>query len=356
MKFSRICLAASLIAILAISAGCSSKKKETAGISTVKIDTARLAEQTVNLHFPGKVEASDEAELSFKVSGTISRIYVEVGQKVRAGQLLALLDTTDYRIQLDATQAEYDQVEADAKRVISLYEQKVTTKQNYDKAVYGLKQIKAKYENHKNQLSYCRLYAPVSGTIQDKTFEEGENVSAGMPILSMIGGGAPEVVIHIPAADYVRRESFESFDCEFDVLPGYRYALKPIAISPKANANQLYDFRLQVVPVDGPMPSPGMNTTVNIHCKSGAVKSLTVPTGGLFEEDGMSYVYVLSENVLEKRKVTPVQLLSDGSAVVVSDELNEGDAVVASGVHHVSEGEKVKPLKEASKTNIGGLL
>lgn len=195
------------------------------------------AESSMLLHFPGKVVASEEVGLSFKVSGTIAKIYVDEGLKVCAGQLLALMDTTDYRIQLDATQAEYDQVKADAQRVISLYDQKVTTKQNYDKAVYGLKQIEAKYNNHKNQLAYCRLYAPVAGTIQAKNFEQGENVSAGMPVLTMVGGGAPEVVINIPAADYIRRAEFESYDCSFDIFPGVKYDLKLLAVSPKANAN-----------------------------------------------------------------------------------------------------------------------
>lgn len=344
------------VAIVLLAVSCGRQKNQKKDYNTVKIDTVEAAESSMLLHFPGKVVASEEVGLSFKVSGTIAKIYVDEGSKVRTGQLLALMDTTDYRIQLDATQAEYDQVKADAQRVISLYDQKVTTKQNYDKAVYGLKQIEAKYNNHKNQLAYCRLYAPVAGTIQAKNFEQGENVSAGMPVLTMVGGGAPEVVINIPAADYIRRAEFESYDCSFDIFPSVKYDLKLLSVSPKANANQLYNLRFQVQKGEGQMPSPGMNTNVNIHCSKNGVSSFKVPAGGIFVENDTEYVFVLRDCVLEKRQVATERLLSDGDAIVTSDMLEVGDTVAASGTHYVKEGEKVRPLEEASKTNIGGLL
>lgn len=75
------------------------------------------------------------------------------------GQLLAELDPTDYQVQLDATEAEYKQIKAEAERVMALYKENGLLPAN-DKAVYGLKQITAKYQHHKDQLGYTRLYAP----------------------------------------------------------------------------------------------------------------------------------------------------------------------------------------------------
>ena len=94
------------------------------------------AEQSI-LQYPGKVKAAEDASLSFRVSGTIRRIYVKEGARVRKGQLLADLDPTDYQIQLDATEAEYLQVKSEAERVMALYKDGGTTpaandKQNMD--------------------------------------------------------------------------------------------------------------------------------------------------------------------------------------------------------------------------------
>lgn len=353
MKISMTLLAAA--ALLAVS--CSGQRTDSSRLQTVKVDTVRLAQSRSRIQYPGKVVAPQEISLSFRVSGTIDKVLAWEGASVRAGQLLAILDTADYRIQLDATEAEYAQVKGDAERTISLYKQDVTTKQNYDKAVYGLRQIEAKLDNHRNQLAYCRLYAPADGVIQSRMFEPGENVSAGLPVLTMLGGGAPNVEIHLSAADYIRRQDFRDWRCSFEVYPGKVFSLRPVSLSPKANANQLYTYTMQVQPCDGLLPSPGMNTTVRIDCVGDdGERLLTVTSGALFAEDDAEYVYVISDNVLSKRRVECRRLLSDGNAVIVSGELEAGDAVVASGTHFVKDGERVKPLKETSKTNIGGIL
>jgi RND family efflux transporter MFP subunit len=189
-------------------ASCNSSTKDAREYQTVKIDTVTSANGQTYLQYPGKVKAAQDISLAFRVNGTIRKIYVKDGARVQAGQLLAELDPTDYQVQLDATEAEYKQIKAEAERVMALYKENGTTPSANDKAVYGLKQITAKYQHHKDQLGYTRLYAPFNGYIQKRLFEAHETIGAGMPVLSMISGGAPEVEINLPAAEYIRREQF----------------------------------------------------------------------------------------------------------------------------------------------------
>lgn len=165
---------------------------------------------------------------------------------MRKGQLLAELDPTDYRIQLDVAEAEYQSVKAEAERVMALYKENVTTPDANDKAVYGLRQITAKYNHAKDQLAYTRLYAPFSGYVQKRLFDSHETVAAGMPVVSIISEGSPEVEINLPAVEYIRRQQFTRYYCTFDIYPHQRYALELISVTPKANANQLYTMRLQL--------------------------------------------------------------------------------------------------------------
>ena len=151
---------------------CARSEKGTKDTQTVKIDTVVSASSQTALQFPGKVKAAQDISLAFRVSGTIRKIYVEDGARVREGQLLAELDPADYRVQLDATEAEYKQIKAEAERVMALYKENGTTPNANDKAVYGLKQITAKYQHHKDQLEYTRLYAPFSGFIHMKRSEQ----------------------------------------------------------------------------------------------------------------------------------------------------------------------------------------
>ena len=128
-----------LIAICCL-AGLSSCKERTTSktqVKIVKIDTVRTESSQTLLQYPGKVKAAEDVSLAFRVSGTIRKIHVQDGQPVKAGQLLAELDPTDYQIQLDATEAQYKQVKSEAERVIALYNDGGTTPVAYDKAVYG---------------------------------------------------------------------------------------------------------------------------------------------------------------------------------------------------------------------------
>lgn len=341
-------------------AACTEKSARTAEPVTVKVEKVIAADALSVLEYPGKVKAAQDISLSFKVSGTLQKMFVEEGDHVRAGQLLAQLDATDYQVQLDATEAEYQQVKADAERVISLFQEDAVTASAHDKATYGLRQITAKRQHHQDQLAYTRLYAPFDGYVQKRLFEPHETVGAGMPVLSVISSGWPEVEISLPAADYVRRASFDTFQCTFGIYPGHTYTLKPLSITPKANANQLYVMRLQVVKADQPQPSAGMNTLVTIGCRAdnGQLPHLAVPSQALLHKDNATWVFVYNadEGKVHAREVRLQALTTDGKAIVCSEQLKAGDRVVAAGIHTIQDGETVQPLAPETPTNVGGLL
>lgn len=337
---------------------CSHKQSTEPNVQTVKVDTVVSANELTTLQYPGKVKANEDINIAFRVSGTIHRYYAEEGARIRKGQLLAELDPTDYQVQLDATEAEYKQVKAEAERVMALYREGGTTANANDKAVYGLKQITAKYSHHKDQLAYTRLYAPFDGYVQKQLFNTHETVGAGMPVLSIIGSGEPNVEINLPAAEYIRRGQFRSYHCTFDIYPGKTYPLTLVSVTPKANANQLYTMRLKLSGGQNPQPSPGMNTMVTILCDTTQTHPMSIPAGAILKKGGNTSVFVYDAS---SRKVCshPVDLLrlqTDGSAIVTSTHIKPGDIIVSSGVHHVKNGECVQPLPPASKTNVGGML
>lgn len=337
---------------------CSGKKQEKEFVQTVKIDTIVSGNGQTILQYPGKVKSAEDANLSFKVSGTLRKIHAKDGARVRKGQLLAELDPIDYQVQLDATEAEYEQIKREAERVMALYKEGGTTANANDKATYGLKQITAKYNHHKDQLAYTRMYAPFDGVIQKHLFEEHETTGAGMPVMVLIGNDRPEIEINLPAAEYIRREQFQDYSCTFDIFPGQKYPLELLYITPNANANQLYTMRLKMAETQQTYPSPGMNTMVTIHCDTQSSDIMQLPASAILHQDGKTYVwhYQASSQTVHKREVTVVQLQTDGTALIQSKNVRPGEPVVSSGIHHVREGENVKPLPAITHTNIGGML
>ena len=207
-------------------------------------------------------------------------------------------------------------------------------------------------------MAYTRLYAPFSGYVQKRLFEAHETIGAGMPVISMVSAGAPEVEINLPAAEYIRRNRFNRYHCTFDIYPGETYPLQLISVTPKANANQLYTMRLQLIPGKQAVPSPGMNAMVTIFCDTDRSGTLSVPTSAILQKDGKSYVFIYnaSDHTVHNCEVSVLRLTKDGYSLISSDGLQPGDKIVSSGVHHIENGETVKTLPEITHTNIGGLL
>lgn len=346
----------SLLAALTLCACSGGTDKKSEVIPTVKVAEAKACGEGATQQYPGKVVSAADANVAFKVAGTLRAIHVKEGQHVSKGQLLAELDNTDYRVQLKATEAEHAQIKAEAERVIGLYQEGGTTASNYDKARYGLQQIDAKLENHRNQLSYTRIYAPYDGYVQTVYMSAGETVGAGMPIVGMLSSGAPEIEINLPASAYANRDNFRSFTCTFDVLPGQHMAATQVSVLPQANSNQLYTMRLKLAENHGDV-SPGMSTWVVVNMGNDDTSAVRVPTTSLLKKNEKTYLFVYDEktSVVKSKPVEVTLLHTDGTAEVVGD-VKDGDLVVACGVHHVKDGSKVKRMAEVSKTNVGGLM
>ena len=342
------------LSLLLFTTSCSNNETTAEKKTNVKTFVVNCSSADNMVEFPGKVVAAEEVNVSFKVSGTLQRILIKEGDKFRKGQVLAEMDITDYLIQLNATEAEYHKVKAEAERVIALYNDSVATPDAYDKARYGLQQITAKYENAKNQLSYTKIYAPFDGLMQKHIFDAGTIISAGMPVASIISAGTPEIEINIPISTYIHRNQIESVYAKFDYLTD-DIRLGIISISPKANANQLYTVRLSIPQNISPNPTPGMSTNVKLFFTGDSSENI-IPSSALFQDGGTQCVWIVtSDSIAEKREVTVKSLLNDGNAVI-SSGLENGERIITAGTHKIRQGQKVTIIEEPSETNIGGLL
>lgn len=346
------------LVVLATMSACSEKVSEQGRVLTVKVDTVRSFNNQSLSSFPGRIKAASDANLAFREAGTLLKVPVNAGSHVRKGDLLAELDPRDYQIQLSATEAEYKKIKGEVDRIVKLYERNSIPQNDYEKAIYGLQQIEAKYNAHKNALIDTRLYAPFDGFVQKRIFEEGETVGAGMPVVSMINANGVEVEIFIPSGEYLERKNFESFTCIIDVFGKKEFPLEMLSINHNANLNQLYNMRFKIKGIDEQsMPTPGMSATVNIRHKSEVSNETVVPLTAVFLSDDSSavWVYNQSTSTVELRKVKVSEILNDGT-MVISEGLKTGEVIVAAGVHSLSQGQQVNMLKPTTKTNVGGLL
>ncbi len=346
----------SLIAAILLIYSCNGKNHTTLKVVTVQVDTVKGDHKADMLEFPAKVKASQEVNLAFKVSGTLQRVYFKEGMSVKEGELIAEMDPRDYELQLQAAYAQYENVKADAERIMALFADSVSTGSDYDKARYGLQQITAKYENAKDQLAYTKIYAPFNGYIDRVIFDAPTVVAAGMPVITLVSATRPEIEINIPANIYIRRDEISSFTASFDIMQEVAIPLKLISVNNSANSNQLYGVRLAFPKNVAKMPSVGMSGVVNVIFEREGSSKVTIPSAALFEKDGKSCVWIYNEEGKVSLRNVSVESLNTNGTAILSSGLCKGEVIVTAGVHKLTEGQLVKPMAGVSKTNIGGLL
>ena len=352
------CLFYTILFICLVGANaCKKEQTTTQTTQLVKVTKVQSLNELSSITYPGKIKAAEDVKLAFRVAGPIKQVYVNEGQKVRKGQVLAELDTRDYRLQYDATSAEYEQIKGESDRVIELYKRGSVSINEYDKAIAAKKRITALYNSHRNALNDTRLKAPFDGFIQNKYFSYPEIINQGTPVLSMINDDYFDVNINISADDFMRRNNFNSFYALTTLLPNEQLPLELIDISQEANYNQLFKVRFRMKKEVAKKLAAGMSVTVNINCKPEIVSLSIIPLTALFQQNGNSYVWIYDakEQAVQKTKVDVEQINKEGT-VLVKSNLKAEQMIVSAGVNGLKEGQKVKPLPQASSSNIGKLL
>lgn len=342
------------LSILLCSCSCSTKKQDKqATIQSVKIGCAQEYNNKQTSEFIGKVVAKQDVNIAFRIAGTLERIPVKVGQYIRKGDIIALMDSRDYKTQLSATKAEYRQIKAEATRVIELYNRKSVPENDYDKAVAGIERITAKLDAHSNALSDCSLKSPMNGSIQSIKFNEGETIGAGMPVISMISIDGFEIEIFVPASYY---SSIQESDSYYGEIEEVEYPLEFISISPKSNANGLYSVKLKIKNLNSKKIAAGMSSKVKVIDSSDFSSLVSIPVTSIFERDGSSYVWIYSDktNKVSLSKIEVVELLHSGTILVKSGVV-KGDKIVVAGVNSIDESSLLREIPNISKSNIGGL-
>ena len=323
----------------------------------VNIVDVTLSTETADVSYPAKTEAMDKTDLSFKVAGTITQVLVKEGDHVTAGQAVASIDDRDYRTQLRATEAEYKQIKAECERVMEMYKEHAVSDNNYDKARYGLQQITEKLTHHRNQVSDCVIYAPFSGYVDNVYKQAKEITGPGMPVLSVYSSKGADVVINIPERAYLQRKKEATYTATFSSIPGKSFPLAVRSVAAMANDNHLYEMRLSLIE-NNPDITPGMTAMVEVKQKQAADTNygVKIPMGAVWTEQQKSFVFVYDKksSIVKKTEVKVERLENDGN-IVISSGLQDGNQIVASGVHHLTDGQKVSLQKSASNLNVGNL-
>jgi RND family efflux transporter MFP subunit len=343
-----------VIAVAGLSA-CTSKQPAEA-LRAVRTAEIRYDKTQETNRYVGTVQSRHEVNDAFRVSGKVVQRKVDVGQKVREGDVLAVLDDTDYRLAMEAAQQQLTaartqarQAESDRKRLDALKTDGSVSPSDDEKAQTAAHTSSAaaeaeerKLELARNRLKYAVLRASQSGVVTAVRFEVGQVVAEGQPIVSIANEGEPEIVADVPE-DHLAVFKTSRYRAWLASAPEQTFEVVLREIAPQAAA-QTRTFRARLKPVT-PRPLPlGATATVVVERQVGATPAAVIPASAITQNNGQPAVWVV------RRAGTEPVATVDLQSVVVHGYRNDevlvsgpqaGELVVTAGVQKMAPGLRV---------------
>ncbi len=326
---------------------------------------------------PGRAKATRELDISFRVGGRMVSRPVNVGDQLKAGDLVAKLDPTDYEVELqratgDLEKAKATFIEAQANLDRQLNIQKEDpgavakaaidrAQEARDRARAQIKAVEAVVTNAKNQLDRTTLTAPFDSTVVAKFAEAFEDVQAQQTIVRLVDKSQIEFVVNIPERDISIIPDIKNIKVRFDAFPGIEVPAEIKEIGTEASqTTRTFPVTLILDQPEGYAILPGMAGRATGDAPTDP-RGVVVPLSAVFTEEGGSqealqgqvgvspspaerptFVWIVDEKELtvSQRQVVPDEITARGMRL--KEGLETGEWIVTAGVYALAEGQKVR--------------
>ncbi|GAB3503095.1 hypothetical protein GCM10027341_31720 [Spirosoma knui] len=306
----------------------------------IKLTPVRTVVRAEPIIASGLVSSSAEARLSFKVGGIIDRMFVDEGQPVRKGQLLATLDLTEINAQVSQAQLASEKAERDLGRVKSLYADTAATLEQLQNATTGTNVAKQNLTIAHFNKNYAQIRSTVDGTVTRKATNAGEYVAPGGSVYFISSNRPSDWVVRVGVSDkdWARLRLGNRATIILDAYPDRTFTGTISKLAQAADpANKLYEVEVRINPASVRL-APGLFAKVTLMPAQSRSYAL-VPVESIVEGNGKDgFVYVLADDHKRVKKL-PVQIgFLDGDKVLLTNGLsNVKDVVTASSAFLTEE-------------------
>lgn len=372
-------LAAGFLAVAMLTACGGDEEVTEETVPRVKLYTVGAADSERSRRFSGSVAASEEAPLSFALSGTVEEIRVNVGDVVREGQLLARLDDEPMRIALDSARANLAVSRANLDEAKSTYDRFTrlsssgavsqadleTATAAYSSARSSVRGAQADIDRLERDLENASLVAPFDGTVAARSIEPFQEVTPGQAAFVLETTASLEASVQIPENMIGEVSIGDYVDVRFPALPDVTARGAVQTIGSRAESGNAFTVTVLLFG-DNPGVRPGMTAgvTFNLSDSDGELVYL-IPVSAIAIDVGLARdasptntptsapVLVFNEesSLLELRIVEFGDLR--GNDLEVVNGLSEGDKIVSAGVPFLREGQQVEEWRPAQGLNDG---
>jgi len=348
-----------------------STKKEVPPLEFTARDLVQVAPRklSVELSFPGNVQAVSQATVRSKLSAEVKRVLVREGDRVVAGQVVAEFDTSQLRAQmaervatLESARAQMTQSDRTREANAQLIKQNFISQNAFDTADAAHRAQAAAVEAAQAQMAQIQLQladavvrAPIAGQVAKRNVQPGEKVGFDAPLLAIVDLSELEVQAQAPVSDIAQVVRGASVEIEIEGLSGRTFSGSVERINPAAEAGSrtihLY-VRLRNEPVDQDwLLKAGMFARVRMHIGSNR-EVATLPLSAIRTDTGQSSVWVIADGKLARRLVELGRRDERAQLVEVVGGLAAADRVLATKFDNLRDGLAARVVSGTAESKV----
>lgn len=306
----------------------------------VKVAQASMLRQQETRNYVGVVESNYSSSLSFQVAGQVSSVYVSKGQQVKKGDLLAELNVDNLKSSHEAALATLNQAEDAYKRLNQLYENKSLPEIKFVEVQTKLEQARSMERIAAKNLQECKLYAPFSGIIGDRTVDPGENIMPGVTVMTLLNMEDIKLKISVPESEVSHISKGQKATVRVAALDNLSFTAVVTEKSMIANPiSHTYEVKCKPSEEASPLLLPGMVCSVDIFSEANN-SQLVIPAYAVQTAyEGGQFVWTVENGHAVKCPVEIGVLTAKG--IVIRSGIKDGAQVIVEGWHKISEGSKI---------------
>ncbi|MGO4290260.1 efflux RND transporter periplasmic adaptor subunit [Chitinophaga sp. RAB17] len=301
----------------------------------VTIDTAREVIQQAGIMKTGMLAPFREAKVLSVSSGSIRRLLFSLGDNVREGQTLAVIDTRLLELDLEKSASNVSKLRRDLETYTELQAGNAATQEKVNEIRQNYVDATNESEQLKKQIADAGIKAPTSGVIGAKSVEEGMFITAGGDIATIVNLSRLKVQVNLTESEVYQVTQGQKIKLTTDVYPDRSFFGTVTFISPQAS--QTHNYQVEIT-ADNDKDTPLRSGTFVYadFSKSTAMKILLIPRSALNESKQDASVYVVKEGKAVLRKIKVGDEYGDNIHVISG--LQTGEQVVTSGQINLKEG------------------
>jgi RND family efflux transporter MFP subunit len=335
---------------------CTSEAPPTAQLRPVLTAEVRYDTIVHATRYFGTVQSRFEVDQAFRVGGKVVKRHVDVGRRVREGEVLAVLDDEDYRLAEEATRHQFEaataraqQAESDWRRYQALKADGSVSDSDDERAESEVRTTRAaaqalarQLDLARNQVEYTMLNASQSGVVTTVRFEVGQVVAAGQAVIGIANEDAPEIVVDVPESDL---QTFETarHRASLASAPDESFDVVLRELSARAE-RQTRTYRARLEPATPRLLPLGATATLVSERIDPGPPTAAIPGTALTQRAGEPAVWVVHRAGTDRSgsvELTPVVVRGYQTDEVLISGPPAGTLVVTAGVQKMSPGLRV---------------